>query len=166
MADTVAVLRDGVIVQQGTPAELYSKPVDARLASFLGEANLLEATFEDGAAQTVLGRLQLHPDHTRAPGLTHGVVIVRPEQLQVRARGESTSPVGSLPGTAGSPSPPDKGLSGTVEQCRYYGHDALLHIRPQERPGAALIARVHGEQALAAGTAVLVTAQGPVSAVE
>ncbi|HEY7830487.1 MAG TPA: ABC transporter ATP-binding protein [Solirubrobacteraceae bacterium] len=166
LADTVAVLRDGVIVQQGIPAELYSKPVDARLASFLGEANLLEATFEEGAAQTVLGRLQLHPDHTRAPGLTHGVVIVRPEQLQVRAKGESNSPAGTLPGTAESPSPPDKGLPGTVEQCRYYGHDALLHIRPQERPGAALIARVHGEQALAAGTAVLVTAQGPVSAVE
>ncbi len=30
LADSVAVLRDGVIVQQGTPAELYSTPVDAR----------------------------------------------------------------------------------------------------------------------------------------
>ena len=44
LADSVAVLRDGTIVQQGTPAELYSKPVDARLASFLGAANLLEAS--------------------------------------------------------------------------------------------------------------------------
>jgi hypothetical protein len=59
-----------------------------------------------------------------------------------------------------------EGLAGTVERCLYYGHDALLHIRPVERPGAeALIARVRGEQALAPGTAVLVSASGRVSAV-
>jgi iron(III) transport system ATP-binding protein len=156
LADTVAVLRDGVIVQQGTPAELYGRPVDAQLASFLGEANLLEATFEENSAQTVLGRLELHPDHTRAPGLKHGVVIVRPEQLLVR----SSNADGDRQASA-------TGLAGTVEQCRYYGHDALLHIRSQQRPDALpLIARVHGEQALAAGTAVLVTAHGPVSTVE
>ncbi len=155
LADTVAVLRDGVIVQQGTPAELYGKPVDARLASFLGEANLLEATFEEDSAQTILGRLRLYPDHSRPPGLTHGVVVVRPEQLRVCA----SNPASSESTT--------EGLSGTVEQCRYYGHDALLHIRTRERPdGASLVARVQGEQALAAGTAVLVTADGPVSAVE
>ncbi len=149
LADSVAVLRDGVIVQQGTPAELYSKPVDALLASFLGAANMLEAKFEGDWAQTMLGRLQLHPDPARAPGLTHGVVIVRPEQLRVSPSSES-----------------DEGVPGTVEQCRYYGHDALLHIRPDERPGtSALVARVRGEQALAAGTAVLVSARGHVSAV-
>ena len=149
LADSVAVMRDGVIVQQGTPAELYSTPVDARLASFLGEANLLEARFDDGWANTVLGQLQLHPDPARAPGLTQGIVIVRPEQLRVSLSEDST-----------------EGLPGTVEQCRYYGHDALLHIRPAEQPGAAaLIARVRGEQALAAGTAVTITARGRVSAV-
>jgi iron(III) transport system ATP-binding protein len=149
MADSVAVLRDGVIVQQGTPAELYSTPVDAQLASFLGAANLLDATFEGDRARTVLGELQLHPDKRRAPGLTRGVVIVRPEQLQV-------TPSGGF----------GEGLHGTVERCRYYGHDALLHIRPDAQPGvAALIARVHGEQALEVGTGVVVAAWGPVSAV-
>ncbi len=149
LADSVAVLRDGTIVQQGTPAELYSTPVDARLASFLGAANLVEAKFEDGWAHTTLGQLQLRPDPTRAPGLKHGVVIVRPEQLRVSSGGESGD-----------------GLPGTVEQCLYYGHDALLHIRPTEQPGAeALIARVRGEQALASGTAVLVSARGRVSAI-
>ena len=149
LADSVAVLRDGTIVQQGAPAELYSTPVDARLASFLGAANLIEARFADGWAHTMLGQLQLRPDPARAPGLEHGVVIVRPEQLRVSSDGQSGD-----------------GLPGTVEQCLYYGHDALLHIRPVERPDAeALIARVRGEQALASGTAVLVSARGSVSAV-
>jgi iron(III) transport system ATP-binding protein len=149
LADSVAVLRDGTIVQQGTPAELYSTPVDARLAGFLGAANLIEARFEDGWAHTVLGQLQLRPDPTRAPGLEHGVVIVRPEQLRVSSGGQ-----------------PGDGLPGTVEQCLYYGHDALLHIRPAERGDTeTLIARVRGEQAPASGTAVLVSARGRVSAV-
>ncbi len=149
LADSVAVLRDGTIVQQGTPAELYSTPVDARLASFLGAANLVEASFEDGWAHTALGRLQLRPDPTRAPALEHGVVIVRPEQLRVSSGGES-----------------GEGLPGTVEQCLYYGHDALLHIRPAGATGAeVLIARVRGEQALTSGTAVLISARGSVSAV-
>jgi ABC-type sugar transport system ATPase subunit len=123
--------------------------VDARLAGFLGAANLLEARFADGWADTVLGRLQLRPDPTRAPALERGVVIVRPEQLRVSPGEESGD-----------------GLPGTVEQCLYYGHDALLHIRPAGPGDAApLIARVRGEQALASGTAVLVSARGQVSAV-
>ena len=135
------MLRDGVIVQQGAPAELYSQPADARLAGFLGEANLLHATFEGDTARTALGAIELRPDHARPPGLKEGVVMVRAEQLQVSLRDGD---------------PPPAGLPGSVESCRYYGHDALLRIRPDpEQPGlVALIARVHGEQALAEGTAV------------
>jgi iron(III) transport system ATP-binding protein len=145
LADSVAVLRDGVIVQHGTPAQLYGTPADARLASFLGAANMLEATFEDGWARTPLGRLRLDPSQERT-GDAPGMVIVRPEQLRV-SPGEE----------------PGDGLPGTVERCLYYGHDALLHIRPRDRPDAPiLIARVGGGQALAAGTTVLVSASGPV----
>ncbi len=149
LADSVAVLRDGTVVQQGTPDELYSTPIDARLASFLGAANLVQASFEDGWAQTALGRLQLRPDPARAPAVRQGTVIVRPEQLRVSSGSESA-----------------EGVPGTVEQCRYYGHDALLYIRTADPADAqALIARVRGEQALASGTAVRVSARGHVSSV-
>ncbi len=149
LADSVAVLRDGTVVQQGTPGELYSTPVDARLASFLGAANFVEASFEDGWAHTALGRLELRPDPTRAPTLQRGVVIVRPEQLRVSS-GDAAR----------------EGLPGTVEQCRYYGHDALLYVRTAKSADAqTLVARVRGEQALASGTAVRVSARGHVSSV-
>ena len=49
LADTVAVLRDGTIVQQGSPAELYEQPADERLARFLGAVNLLEARLRAAA---------------------------------------------------------------------------------------------------------------------
>ncbi len=42
LADSVAVLRDGKIVQQGAPSELYERPVDEQLARFLGAVNLLD----------------------------------------------------------------------------------------------------------------------------
>jgi iron(III) transport system ATP-binding protein len=152
LADVVAVLRDGQIVQQGTPEELYERPADERLARFLGAINLIAAQFEDGTARTPLGALKLRADAASDRGA--GTVMVRPEQLEVRVRGR---------GENGEPHAA-AGLGGRVVQCRYYGHDAILQIRPTA-PDATelLLARVHGEQALAVGTAVTVAARGPVS---
>jgi iron(III) transport system ATP-binding protein len=147
LADTVAVLRDGRIIQHAEPAELYERPADERLARFLGAVNLIDASFEHGTALTALGALELRGEPP--PGAA-GVVIVRPEQLEVRvsANGECDEAAGN-------------GIGGHVERCRYYGHDALLHIRPEQpQASALLLARVHGEQALAIGTRVSVAAHG------
>ncbi len=76
---------------------------------------------------------------------------MRPEQLEVRPHGESAA----------------DGLMGEVEQCRYYGHDALLHIRIDGSGGEqVLLARVQGDQALPAGTPVSLAAHGPATIVE
>jgi iron(III) transport system ATP-binding protein len=156
LADAVAVLRDGTIVQRGTPAELYERPADARLARFLGAANLLDAAFSQGNALTLLGALPLRGGPGSAAG-AGGIVLVRPEQLDVRPR-ETTASAGE--NTAGASG--ETLLAGTVEQCRYYGHDALLHIRPQgSDTDEVLLARVHGERALPVGTSVTVAAHGP-----
>jgi iron(III) transport system ATP-binding protein len=150
LADSVAVLRDGSIVQEGSPAELYERPVDERLARFLGAVNVIDAQFERGTARTPLGALELRAE-PQDGGAHSGVVLVRPEQLEVRLLTDD-APVG---------------LQGTVEQCRYYGHDALLEIRPAGAlDGELLIARVHGEGALAVGTTVSVLARGPVARLE
>lgn len=150
MADHVAVLREGRIVQQGPPAELYERPTDARLAGFLGEVNLIDAEFRDGTAATPLGVLSLRS--APAPGTgARGIVMIRPEQLDVSVSegGAQTSP---------------EGLRGRIEQCRYYGHDAVLEIRADEPAlTRALMARVHGAHALPIGTSVRVLARGPVT---
>ncbi len=151
LADAVAVLRDGRIVQQGTPAQLYERPADVRLARFLGAANLIAADFRAGTAHTSLGALALRGEHAGGSGM----VIVRPEQLEVRPR-ERTEQDGVV-----------TGLHGHVEQCRYYGHDAVLEIRPETPAGEELLlARVIGERALAVGTQVTVAARGPVTALD
>jgi iron(III) transport system ATP-binding protein len=154
LADTVAVLRDGVIIQQGAPAELYDLPSDEQLAGFLGAVNVVEARFDGLSAETPLGTLPLRVSDG-PPEQASGRVMIRPEQLDVTVLGAEASGTGAR-GT----------LSGEVEQCRYYGHDALLHIRP-EHPSVTdvLLARVRGEHALSVGTRVSVAARGPVTPV-
>jgi iron(III) transport system ATP-binding protein len=150
MADHVAVLREGRIVQQGSPAELYERPADARLAGFLGEVNLIDAEFTNGTAATALGILTLRSAPSAQTGGC-GIVMVRPEQLDVSIQEDGSATPGA-------------GLRGRVEQCRYYGHDAVLEIRAEEPALArALMARVHGAHALPVGTAVRVLAHGPVT---
>ena len=43
MADRVAVMRDGKVVQQAPPRELYRRPADRFVAEFLGDTNIIEA---------------------------------------------------------------------------------------------------------------------------
>jgi iron(III) transport system ATP-binding protein len=154
LADSVAVLRDGRIVQQDDPASLYERPADEPLARFLGAVNVLRADFHDGTASTLLGALPLRAEE-RSPEMGAGAVMVRPEQLDVRPDeqdgGDDSGPV----------------LHGRVEQCRYYGHDALLHIRPEHPDHTQLLlARVQGDSALPVGARVTVAAHGPVIPVQ
>lgn len=45
-------MRDGKIVQTGTPRELYCAPVDPFVVTFFGEVNELEGMVEGGVVQT------------------------------------------------------------------------------------------------------------------
>src|SRR5262245_52873027 len=47
MADRIAVMRHGRLVQSGTPRELYTRPQSAFVAEFIGGTNLLPGTLED-----------------------------------------------------------------------------------------------------------------------
>jgi iron(III) transport system ATP-binding protein len=157
LADSVAVLRDGRIVQQGPPAELYERPVDERLARFLGAVNVIGADFRDGTASTPLGSLTLR-DHPSTPSDGAGLVLVRPEQMDVRPYGRAPARLAN--GGVDL-------LAGHVEQCRYYGHDAVLHIRPDSPElSEPLLARVHGEYALPVGARVTIAAHGPVTVLD
>lgn len=44
MSDTIVVMRDGEIVQVGTPEQIYNEPINAYVADFIGESNIYSAT--------------------------------------------------------------------------------------------------------------------------
>jgi iron(III) transport system ATP-binding protein len=124
-ADRVAVMRDGVIVQEGTPTEVYGAPVDLGVARFVGACVELPVTVTgDGVLRTALGDLPRAvpaPDPaggTEAAGPPAYVAVLRPEQLRF---------------TPGPPSGPSAdgdrpGVAARVTAVRYHGHDCLLDV--------------------------------------
>ena len=78
-ADQVAVLRDGRLVQAGTPQALYLNPRDRETATFLGDAILLKAELGDGFADCALGRIETDKNNRRGPA----EIMLRPEQLRL-----------------------------------------------------------------------------------
>jgi iron(III) transport system ATP-binding protein len=142
MADQVAVLRDGVIAQLDTPAALYGRPGDVDLARFLGESNVLEGVVRDGTATTALGVLTVAPGSGAAAG-GRARVMVRPEQIRLEE---------SLNG----------GLVATVQSYEYYGHDAVVRVRPESEALSDLVVRVTGGTPLEPGQRVGVSVLGAV----
>ncbi|UDY37450.1 ABC transporter ATP-binding protein [Dermatobacter hominis] len=95
VADSLAVLRAGRIVQHGPPDELYRRPADLWVAGFLGDAVLLDAELADGVARCALGELPV--DRAGAPEAGAVTVFLRPEQ--VWPAGSATGVVGEVAGT-------------------------------------------------------------------
>ncbi|MEX2490215.1 MAG: ABC transporter ATP-binding protein [Nitrospirales bacterium] len=54
MSDRVAIMRDGQIVQEGTPLQVYSRPRDTYVAQFLGKANLVQGTISETSQEGVV----------------------------------------------------------------------------------------------------------------
>ena len=62
IADRIAVMKSGRVLQVGAPAEIYRAPVSREVAGFIGETNLLEGTVLDESStglriRTALGEL-------------------------------------------------------------------------------------------------------------
>ncbi|MFD7552531.1 ABC transporter ATP-binding protein [Streptomyces sp. NPDC059578] len=120
-ADRVAVLRAGRVVQCAPPEELYARPADPWVASFVGAAVRLPGTLDavdaDGAgvgvgrAVTALGPVTVtDPDAGAAERV--GTVVLRPEHLRL------------VPSAEAGPDTP----TGRVTEVRFHGHDALVLV--------------------------------------
>ena len=70
MSDRVVVMNNGVIEQIGTPEDIYNEPVNAFVADFIGEANILNGTMIDDCRIRILGRELECVD-----------VVIRPEDI-------------------------------------------------------------------------------------
>jgi len=136
LADQVAIMRQGRLMQVATPAELYHAPADVETASFLGEVVILPAEIHDGIAECALGRLAVRSGLVSGPAR----VMLRPEQLEV-----------GPPDTPGA-------TPAVVREATYYGHDAVVRL---ELPGGSVVtARPPGYAAPTAGQPVSLLVHG------
>jgi iron(III) transport system ATP-binding protein len=84
VADRIAVLKDGKLMQTGTPGELYHSPVDSFVAGFIGQTNLLPGKIVSRDGSTV--KVDTAVGAITATGTMPGdqaVVSIRPEQMRV-----------------------------------------------------------------------------------
>ena len=79
MADRIALMQDGRIVQLGTPADLYQHPASPFAALFFGEMNRIDGISRNGRVETPLGSFGASGQPDGAPVQ----VLVRPESIQL-----------------------------------------------------------------------------------
>lgn len=126
MADRIALMREGRIVQTGTPRELYCSPKDPFVVTFFGEVNEIEGVVEEGHVTTPVGWVPVE-------GIADGTVVqvmIRPEALRVIER--------DLPANSHAHS--------HIVMAKLLGRSSLLHLCAHADDGqeAHLHARVPG----------------------
>lgn len=136
LADRIAVMRLGEMVQIGTPHDVYLRPATREVAHFLGEANMLPAEAYGEVAVSVLGPARLM---NRVNGQVD--LMVRPEGMRL------------LPTATGQ---------GVIEKIAYYGHDQMADVRLVS--GELLRIRMRPQPGVAAGQPVALEFRGPVLA--
>jgi spermidine/putrescine ABC transporter ATP-binding subunit len=119
VADRIAVMRDGRILQLGTPTDIYESPRSRFVAEFIGTMNLFEATalsWEAGRLTAFVNGLgKLEVPCAEDPGTDIGLAV-RPEKLRILAE------------------PPDESLlavEATVERTAYHGNDSRVVLRTE-----------------------------------
>ncbi|WP_040700238.1 ABC transporter ATP-binding protein [Nocardia vinacea] len=150
MGDRVAVLKNGVLQQFSSPADLYDEPVNAFVAGFIGSPamNLITAPLTPNGVQ--IGPQQLEIERSRlsalaALGLDTVTVGIRPEHLEVRRDGSD-------------------GIHATVDLVEELGSESFVYTHVGEGPNAVeLVARAAGRASARLGHAVeLHRGSGPV----
>lgn len=87
MSDTIVVMRDGKICQEGTPIDIYNEPQTAYVADFIGESNILDGVMPKDCEVVFAGAKFECVDTGFAPDQAVDVVV-RPEDWEVKPVGE------------------------------------------------------------------------------
>jgi len=131
LGDRIALLREGGIVQTGTPGELYRDPNTPFAASFVGQVpmNLLPARFqeESGGLHLLLGKERIPVPEAfgarlRSVGRPDLLFGIRPEDVTITRDNSG------------------RGIEGQVETVENLGREMLVHVRIQGHTLKALTA--------------------------
>ena len=125
MADRVAVLKDGLLMQCASPRELFTRPANLFVAGFIGSPamNLLAATVSDGAARAGSLTVELTPGQSSELSTAEVTIGVRPENWIVGAGG---------------------GLDATVDVVEELGSESYLYCTAQGMDDQQVVVRTEG----------------------
>ena len=117
MADEIALMRAGRIVQQGAPYNVYNAPVDRDAAAFFSDINVIPGVVEGALTDTPFGQFL-------APGVADGTkveIVFRPQHLKVDfdRGGKGPNPT-AQDGVA---------AKAVVQRARFMGSESLVEFR-------------------------------------
>lgn len=117
MADEIALMRDGQIVQRGAPYHIYNAPRDQKAAAFFSDVNVICGKVHGALTDTPFGQFL-------APGVPDGTdvdIVIRPQHLKIDfdrdGRGPNPTP------TEGTPA------RGIVKRARFMGSESLVEFK-------------------------------------
>ena len=148
LSDRIAVIAQGRIRQLGTPNEIYCRPIDRFVASFVGDVNVLHARLErlDGPTAVVaVGQVRVLVPSQTLQGAASGArvdLFVRPEDLRVTEEGAATA------------------VHGIVAARIYQGGHVDLYVDVPEGASGRVLLRLPGDQGMSlwsAGTRIGIT---------
>ena len=90
LSDSVGILRDGKLVQEGPPSEVYERPASVFAARFLGDANIFQGIAEAGAVRLPDGQRIVPREPLDAAGQER-LIAVRPEKMRIAAESAEAS---------------------------------------------------------------------------
>ena len=164
MSDRIAVMSDGRVLEQGTPASLYERPQTRFVADFLGTMNFFDGRvrgWEDGACiieTDRLGRVRAAADTKKFEIGDSVTLALRPESIRIAPPGEK-APEGALQGVIGN-------LAYLGDRTHIYvgvgGSEEPILVAVQNLDGFVTFAH-HGTQDVTlwwADTAILVLKKG------
>ena len=131
MADEIALMRQGRIVQKGAPYNVYNAPVDKAAAAFFSDIDVIRGTSHGALTATPFGDF-LTPGHKDGAEVD---IVIRPQHLRIDfdrgGRGPNPTPENGTP------------ARGTVVRSRYLGRESLVDFA-MDFEGAKLTASVPG----------------------
>ncbi|MDP3197920.1 ABC transporter ATP-binding protein [Tabrizicola sp.] len=131
MADEIALMRAGRVVQKGAPYNVYNAPVDKAAAAFFSDINVIRGVSKGALTQTPFGAF-LTPGHSDGGEVE---IVIRPQHLRIDfdrgGRGPNPTPEDGTP------------ARGTVLRSRYLGRESLVDFA-MDFEGAKLTASVPG----------------------
>ena len=90
VSDRIAVMKDGVIQQVGTPRNIYHRPANMFVATFIGSSNMVKGTLTESGESCLLniGNYQVKADNLKRAQIRQGEevwVSIRPEEFVISA---------------------------------------------------------------------------------
>ena len=117
MADEIALMRAGRIVQQGAPYNIYNAPVDREALAFFSDINTIRGTVQGALTDTPFGQFL-------APGVPDGAevdIVIRPQHIKLDFDRDGRGP---------NPTPQDGvAARGKVVRARFMGSQSLVELR-------------------------------------